>query len=274
LRYFFHISYNGFNYHGWQKHVPHSTVQEILEFNLGKLLKTKISISGCGRTDAGVHASQYFFHLDTEQEWSSENTNELVFRLNKMLPHDIVIFDIIHVDNKSHAQYHATKRTYDYFIHTYKDPFLNHFSYGYQGKSLGLDKMKQAVSLLTNYKDYKAFCKSPDKYEDNTLCNITSAELFSDSQGNKLRIQISSNRFLRGMMRAIVSRLIQTGAGDMSLDQFENYLISNEPEPNILFAPPQGLYLSKIVYPFISLPCRAEFFPLSQPDRKLEWNLL
>ena len=267
MRYFFHIGYNGFQYHGWQKHLPHSTIQETLEVNISKLLKTPVAIMGCGRTDAQVHASQYFFHLDVEKELGQE----IVFRLNKMLPEDIAIFDIVPVADNVHAQYNTVKRTYDYFIHTYKDPFLNRFSCLYQEKELQTDKMKQALALLTKYKDYYAFCKSPDKYE-HTLCNITFAELFSDNKASKLRIQISSNRFLRGMIRAIVSKLIKTGAEEMSMDEFENYLNSKETQPNIEFSPPQGLYLSKVVYPFLDIPPRVEFLPFIRKYEKKKWQ--
>ncbi len=256
MRYFFHIGYYGFNYHGWQKHAPHLTVQEVLEINIGKLLNTSVTILGCGRTDAQVHASQYFFHLDSEQELN----DEIVFRLNKILPEDISVFDIIPVENNSHARFDAIQRTYDYFIHTFKDPFLNHFSCLYLDKGLNIVKMQQALSLLTKHKDYRAFCKSPDKNES-TICNISSAGLFSDSKGDKLRIQISSNRFLRGMIRAIIAKLLKIGTGEISVDEFENYLISKKSLPNIEFAAPQGLYLSKVIYPFLDIPPRTNFSP-------------
>lgn len=267
MRYFFHIAYNGSNYHGWQRHTPHLTIQEVLEANLSKILKSPATILGCGRTDAHVHANQYFFHLDIEKEWDFD----LVFRINKMLPEDIAVFDIIPVDVNAHAQYDATKRTYDYFIHTYKHPFLNPFSSFYQEQNLRLDKMQEALALLTKHQDYRAFCKSPDKYE-HTNCNITSAKLFSDSKSEKLRIQISSNRFLRGMIRAIVAKLLQTGRGEITTDEFENYLITKESTPNIEFASPNGLYLSKVVYPFLDIPARTEFFPLDHHKEKATWQ--
>ena len=268
MRYFFHIGYNGFNYHGWQKHAPHLTIQEVLEVNISKLLKAPVTISGCGRTDAQVHANQYFFHLDSENELR----DEIVFRLNKMLPEDIAVFDIVPVDHNAHARFDATQRTYDYFIHTYKDPFLNHFSCLYLD-NLRTDKMKQALALLTKHNDFRSFCKSPDKHE-HTICNITSAGLFSDSKGDKLRIQISSNRFLRGMIRAIVARLLKTGTGEITIDEFENYLTSKENESNLEFASPQGLYLSKVIYPYLDIPPRTEFSPLSQNNEMKEWLLV
>ncbi|MBI4947417.1 MAG: tRNA pseudouridine(38-40) synthase TruA [Bacteroidetes bacterium] len=267
MRYFFHIGYNGYNYHGWQKHAPHLTIQEVLEVNIGKLLKAPVTILGCGRTDAQVHASQYFFHLDSEKELS----DEIGFLLNKMLPEDIAVFDITQVNDNSHARFDATQRTYNYFIHTYKDPFLNHFSCLFL-KKLDIDKIKQALYLLTKYNDYRAFCKSPEKNE-NTICNITSAELFSDSKRDKLRIQISSNRFLRGMVRAIVAKLLKTGTGEMSVDEFENHLISKSAASNLEFASPHGLYLSRVVYPFLDIPPRTDLSPLHQNNEQKKWQL-
>ncbi len=265
MRYFFHIGYNGYNYHGWQRQLNDLSVQEVMEDSLGKVLKTPNTILGCGRTDAQVHASQYFFHLDVKKEWDFD----LLFRLNKMLPHDIAVFDIIPVKENQHAQFDAKQRTYNYFIHTYKDPFLTQASSFYLLK-LDLEKMKKAVSLLTKYNDYRAFCKSPNQYK-HTTCNISSAKIFSDKSRNKLRFQISSDRFLHGMIRAIVAKLIKVGTAEISLDEFENLLIKKETEYNLEFAYPHGLYLSKVIYPFINIPPRAEFsFPL-QHLTESEW---
>lgn len=267
MRYFFHIGYNGYNYHGWQKHAGFATIQETLETNISKLLKEPVTAIGCGRTDAQVHARQYFFHLNTDKELGEK----ILFRLNKMLPEDIAVFDIIKVDENAHAQYNAVQRTYDYFIHTYKDPFLNHFSCLYHERKLDINKMKQALALLPKYNDYYAFCKSPEKQE-HTICSLTSAKLFSDSKGDKLFIQISSNRFIRGMIRAIAAKLLKTGTGEMGIDEFENLLISKENQTNIEFASPQGLYLSKVVYPFLDMPSRTEFSPFSHHKEKTEWQ--
>ena len=266
MRYFFHIAYNGAQYHGWQRHAPHLTIQEVLEENLSKVLKMPATILGCGRTDAQVHANQYFFHLDVKNEWDFD----LVFRLNKMLPEDIAVYDIIQVSDDSHAQYSATKRTYDYFIHTCKNPFLNRFSTYYPERDLALDKMQTALSLLTKHRDYKAFCKTPDKYE-HTNCRITSAQLFSDKKGDKLRIQISSNRFLRGMIRAITAKLLKIGSVELSLNEFENILSASQFQPNLEFAEPQGLYLSEVVYPFLNVAPRREFTPFFRHEEEKHW---
>lgn len=178
MRYFFHIGYNGIRYRGWQRQAKAVNIQEVIETTLGQILKTDVTIIGCGRTDAMVHASQFFFHADIEREWDYD----LIFRLNKMLPDDIAIFEIIPVDDSRHARFDATQRTYDYFIHTYKDPFLNDLSSLYLERNLNLDRMKQAVSLLVKYNDYAALCKSPLGYRT-TICNVTTAALYADPSG-------------------------------------------------------------------------------------------
>ena len=119
MRYFFHIGYNGSNYRGWQRQNKAISVQQIFEENLSLVLKHPITCIGCGRTDAEVHANQFFFHIDVTQDWDFD----LLLRLNIMLPRDIAVFDIIKVEDNSHAQFDAISRTYNYFIHTYKDPF-------------------------------------------------------------------------------------------------------------------------------------------------------
>src|SRR6187549_1956414 len=124
LRYFFHIGYNGFQYRGWQRQPNIPNIQEVLENAISKILKVETTIMGCGRTDSQVHASQFFFHLDVMEPWDFD----LLFRLNKVLPSDIAIFEIIPMADNQHARFDANLRTYDYFIHTYKDPFLSQLS--------------------------------------------------------------------------------------------------------------------------------------------------
>ncbi len=254
MRYFFHIGYNGTHYHGWQRHSNVATVQEVLEDRLKKVLKIPIGIVGCGRTDAGVHASQYFFHADIEPQWDYD----LAFRLNKTLPAGIAVFDIVAMDGLPHARFDATQRTYDYFLHTYKNPFLNNLSAMYLLKNLRVDEMRKAVALLSKYKDYATFCTSPAKYV-HTLCHVSAAELFINDKGDKLRFKISANRFLSRMIRIIVARLLKVGKGELSVDEFESYFLDTHKPIDVVPAHPQGLYLSKIVYPYLDIPPRTEF---------------
>jgi tRNA pseudouridine38-40 synthase len=267
VRYFFHIGYSGTNYRGFQRQSKAQNVQNVIETSLTQILKTPISIVGCGRTDAQVHASQFFFHVDIEQEWDYD----LLFRLNKLLPSDIAVFDIIPMKGLPHARFDANHRSYDYFIHTYKDPFLSPVSSLYLERNLDLDKMKAATSLLTKYNDYAAFCKGSATYE-HTICHVTSAQLFADASGDKLRFQISSNRFLAKMIRIIVGKLIDIGKGELTVDEFEYHLASREIPKTIEPAYPQGLFLSKVTYPYLDLAPRTGFSSILQNRTDVTWQ--
>jgi tRNA pseudouridine38-40 synthase len=254
LRYFFHIGYHGSRYSGWQKHPGVINVQEVLETCLSQVLKITTTVTGCGRTDALVHASQFFFHADIDNEWDFD----LLFRLNKILPDDIAVFDIIPMQGLPHARFDCIQRSYNYFIHTYKDPFFSGFSSFYTEKKLDLTRMKAAIKLLPLYNDYRAFCKMPDRI-DHTICHVSSATLYTDKNGDRLRFEISANRFLSKMVRIIVGRLLEIGKGEMSVDEFEHYLAEKETPKIIIPAYPQGLYLSKVTYPYLDLPARSAF---------------
>ncbi len=259
MRYFFHIGFNGFNYRGWQRQAKALSVQHIVETTMGQVLKSPVSIMGCGRTDAQVHASQFFFHIDIEKKWDYD----LIFRLNKLLPDDIAVFDILSVEENHHARFDAIQRTYDYFIHTYKDPFLSSLSSLYLEKNLDLGKMKEATALLLRYDDYGALCKTPATYRT-TICKVTSATLFADDAGDRLRFQITANRFLSRMIRIIMGKLLEIGRGELSVDEFESYLITKRTPTLIEPAYPQGLYLSRVTYPYLDLSPRTEFSTILQ----------
>jgi len=254
LRYFLHIAYNGNNYRGWQKLPGIESVQQVIETMLSQIFKEKIAVIGCGRTDAQVHASQFFFHFDTGYEFLFD----LKFRLNKCLPHDITVFDVIAMEGLPHARFDAIQRSYDYYIHTEKDPFLIGLSSYYPLKNPDLDQMKTAVELLSNYNDYGCFCKSPLKYE-HTICNVSVAQLFVDHNRTRLRFHISSNRFLAGMIRIIVGKLLEIGNGDLSVSDFEQYLKSKVTPKTIIPVYAQGLYLSKVTYPYLDLQNKSVF---------------
>ncbi len=249
MRYYLHIAYNGNNFRGWQKLPGIVSVQQVMETVLSRVLKEKIEIIGCGRTDAQVHASQFFFHFDVPKAIEFD----LLFRLNMSLPHDITVFDVIKMDGLPHARFDAIQRSYDYFIHLIKDPFLVGLSSYYPLKDPDFEKMQEAVALLTNYNDYACFCKSPLKYE-HTICNISKATLFGDPDKTRLRFHITSNRFLAGMIRIIVGKLLEIGNGDLSVSDFENYLKTKVTPKTIVPVYAQGLYLTKVTYPYLDLP--------------------
>jgi tRNA pseudouridine38-40 synthase len=265
LRYFFHIAYNGSNYRGWQKLPQHNSVQVVIETELSRILKKKVEIVGCGRTDSHVHAAQFFFHADLPEGWDFD----LMFRLNKNLPDDIAIFDIIPMEGLPHARLDAVERTYNYFINNYKEPFLNGISAPYFVEDLKIDDMKKAVSLLPQYDDYQAFCKNAAMHRT-TICKVTTANLYADLNGNNFRFEISANRFLSGMIRIIVGRLLAIGRGKLGVEEFQNMLVTKTSQETIVRAYPQGLFLSKVIYPFLDLPCKSALLnAMTHPSRWL-----
>lgn len=241
MRYFIELAYKGTNYHGWQYQPNAASVQETLNKALSMLLKTDIDIVGAGRTDTGVHAKQMFAHFDFENEI---DVPHLIHKLNSFLPKDIVIFNIQKVTDEAHARFDATKRTYEYQIHTKKDAFENEDSWLYQSP-LDLDKMNKACELLFKYNDFECFSKT------NTDVHTFNCVIFEANwkqNGNKIVFTISADRFLRNMVRAIVGTMINIGTGKINLTDFEKIIESKDRSEAGFSVPAHGLYLTKIEY--------------------------
>lgn len=249
MRYFIHLGFDGGDYSGWQKqNNTLNTVQEIIEQTLFKFFKKTVTVYGCGRTDAGVHASQYVMHINLDEA----PTFDLKFRLNKNLPDGIAVFEVIEVSEGQHCRYDAVARTYDYFIHWKKDPVLIRYSSFYEDLTLDFDLMKKVVALILETKDFRPLCKQPHLYK-NTLCQITNCELFVNEAEGRLRFTITSNRFLRGMIRLCIFFLLKVGSGQMTLEEFQAILNQEKDIKYKQPAFPNGLFLSKIEYPFLEL---------------------
>ena len=247
MRYFLHLAYQGTNYSGWQRQTTAISVQEVVEDSISKILKRKIHIHGCGRTDSGVHASQYFAHLDIECPIEFD----FVERLNLVLPEDISAYDLIPVEDTSHAQYDAKLRTYTYNLHTKKIPVISTTSAYYNINHLDVENMQKAIEILKSTSDFRSLCKNPDIYK-HTLCKIKVLQ-FKQLNMYEFQLIIKADRFLRGMIRYIVARLLDVGTGKLSVEIFEETIL-NRSEFGFKFhkkAHPQGLYLSKIQYPYL-----------------------
>ena len=236
MRYFLHLGFDGTNFSGWQRQTNTlNTVQEVIEKKLSQIFKKKVTAYGCGRTDAGVHASQYVLQINIDEPPAFD----LKFRLNKNLPHSIAIFEIIEVDKYQHCRYDAVARTYDYFIHLTKDPVLSRHSSFYQDLVLDYDKMKKAAALILDTSDFRALCKQPNLYKS-TICHISNCELFVNEEEGRLRFTITSNRFLRGMIRICIFFLLQVGKGEMTLEEFRAILTQEKHLENKPPAFPNG----------------------------------
>ena len=244
MRYFIELAYKGTNYHGWQYQPGVVSVQETLNKALSLLLKTDIDIVGAGRTDTGVHAKQMFAHFDFETEIDSQ---QLVHKLNSFLPKDIAVFTILKVADEAHARFDATKRTYEYHIHTMKDVFENDGSYHFQ-LPLDIAKMNDACQILFRHSDFECFSKVNT---DVRTFNCTIFEAHWKQNGNKLVFSIGADRFLRNMVRAIVGTMINIGTGKISLEDFEKIIDSKDRSQAGFSVPAHGLYLTQVNYEYL-----------------------
>jgi tRNA pseudouridine38-40 synthase len=245
-RYFIQLSYNGTAYHGWQvQKNTLLTIQQVLNEMLSKLLNEPVFIMGCGRTDAGVHATEYFAHFDSAKTDLIENKKKWLFKFNHALPADIAIQKIILVKENANARFDAISRTYQYFISKNKNPFQVNRTYFFYA-DLNVDVMNKAAKLLFDHKDFSSFAKSNTQNSTNN-CIIYKAEW---KQENDLLIfTISANRFLRNMVRAIVGTLLKVGKGLMTVDEFNKVIESKDRSNAGLSAHASGLYLVKVEYP-------------------------
>jgi tRNA pseudouridine38-40 synthase len=214
MRRFIQLSYDGAAYHGWQKQPNARSVQQTLQEALSMLLQTDIEVVGAGRTDAGVSARMMVAHFETSKACDNE---QLVYKLNKLLPHDIAVQRIWEVPDEMHARFSATSRTYHYYIHTRKDPFVRQYSW-LVTFPLDFARMNEAASRLPDFEDFTSFSKVNTDTKTN-LCNVTEAR-WTQVGENTWRFTITANRFLRNMVRAIVGTLIEVGRGRMTVDEF------------------------------------------------------
>jgi tRNA pseudouridine38-40 synthase len=241
LRYFIELSYKGTNYHGWQIQPDASSVQEEITKALATILQEKILLVGAGRTDAGVHASQMFAHVDTVKKLS----NNYVHKLNAILPNDIVIKSIKEVSDDTHARFDAVSRTYEYRILLGRDPFLLETTWQLHQKNLQIEKMNEAANLLFKYEDFESFSKV--KTDVNTF-NCTIMKAVWTLEDKHLIFHIKANRFLRNMVRAIVGTLLEVGLGKKTVEDFRKIIESKKRSEAGLSVPAKGLFLTEVCY--------------------------
>lgn len=240
-RYFITFSYDGTAYHGWQIQ-PHSiSVQEHLQKALSTLLRQTIEVVGAGRTDTGVHARKMVAHFD----FGELDCSQLVYKLNKMLPKDIAVYKVEQVSEDMHARFSAKSRTYHYFLHLSKDPFLRAYSWQMYG-DLDFDLMNKAALVLMEYRDFTSFSKVNTDTKTND-CTITEAHW--DRVGdNQWRFTISANRFLRNMVRAIVGTLVEVGRGKLTIEQLRQVIEAKDRCRAGDSVPGNALFLVEVLY--------------------------
>lgn len=241
-RYFITFSYDGTNYHGWQIQPNANTVQQELQHALSLVLRKDIEVVGAGRTDTGVHARKMAAHFD----WDAPiDCAQLAYRLNRILPRDISVQEVYPVADEMHARFSAVSRTYHYYIHTRKDPFERHYSLQIN-YPLDFERMNEAAELFLHHEDYAAFCKAGGDNKT-TLCHVTAARWVQVSP-TSWYFEITANRFLRNMVRAVVGTLIDVGRGRITMEQFREIMEKGTRSDAGESMPGNALFLEDVEY--------------------------
>lgn len=242
MRFFIKFAYDGTDYHGWQIQPNANSVEAELENALSTLMRREISVVGAGRTDTGVHARMMVAHFDNEESLDCEN---LAFKLNRLLPRDIAVYEVRQVADDMHARFSAKSRTYHYYIHTTKNPFLRKYSFQVVF-SLNFDLMNEAARHLMEVRDFAAFCKSHTDVKT-TLCDVTEARWVQKSS-TEWYFEITANRFLRNMVRAVVGTLVDVGRGKIVIKDFDEIIKGKNRSEAGESMPANALFLENIEY--------------------------
>ena len=255
MRYFIELSYDGTAYHGWQIQPNGKSVQETLQQALKMLLREDVAVTGAGRTDAGVHAAMMVAHFDIKdppptppvREGSARQTAEdyLTYRLNGVLPHDIAIHKIYPVGDDMHARFSARARPYYYYVHTRKSPFLRDRSWRLV-HTPDFEAMNRAAATLMEYEDFTSFSKVNTDTKTN-ICHVTSAQ-WVQLGDYEWRFEITADRFLRNMVRAIVGTLMEVGRGQLTIDGFRHVIEQKNRSKAGDSVPARGLFLQNVEY--------------------------
>ncbi len=239
------LAYDGTNYHGWQRQPNGSSVQQTLEESMRLIWKRDISLTGAGRTDAGVHAGEYYVHFDLTEDIPQTSLDKFAFNLNSFLPHDIAIRSIFPVAPALHARFSATSRTYKYYVSRFKSPFRNQYSY-YLFGDLDVALMNEGARLIMQTEDFTSFSKV-DTDTITNICRVTQAHW--EFAGEELVFTITANRFLRNMVRAVVGTLLNLGRNRIDLDDLSRIIERKNRCEAGDSAPARGLHLVQIDYP-------------------------
>ena len=240
-RYFLEVSYKGTNYSGFQSQKNANSVQEEVEKAFEVLHKEKVILTGSSRTDAGVHALQNFFHFDFEKPLHPQ----LIYKLNAILPDDIVLKNVTPVSPDAHCRFDAISREYKYFIYRKKDPFLRDRAFYYPYK-IDMDKLQQAATIVKRYQDFTSFSKRNTQVKT-FICQIQQSEWIYENE--RLVYHIKGNRFLRGMVRALTATMLKVGRGTIDMNEFIRIIEAKDCTKASFAVPPHGLFLMAVAYP-------------------------
>lgn len=239
-RYFLELSYKGTAYSGFQVQDNANTIQSELEKALQTLFRQPFALTGSSRTDAGVHASQNFFHFDTDQSLLGKH----IYNLNAILPADIAVLGLYPVPDTAHCRFDAVAREYRYFIYQHKDPFLTDrgWLYPYPLNQSALDR---GAAIIQEYTDFTSFSKRNTQV-NNFNCRIERAGWYRDK--GMLVFEVKANRFLRGMVRGLVGTILKMGRGQLDEAAFRAIIEARDCSQADFSTPPQGLFLHRVHY--------------------------
>ncbi|MCR5180957.1 MAG: tRNA pseudouridine(38-40) synthase TruA [Bacteroidaceae bacterium] len=262
MRYFIYLSFDGTAYHGWQVQPNGESVQGTLQRALSLLLHHEVTVTGAGRTDAGVHATMMVAHFDAEETMFPNSPRDgqspleyLVYRMNGVLPSDIAIQQIVPVASDAHARFSARSRTYYYYVHTFKSPFLCNYSWRLVTIP-DFDAMNRAAALLLEYEDFTSFSRTNTDTKTN-ICHVRAARWVQLSD-YEWRFEITADRFLRNMVRAIVGTLMEVGRGSLTLEGFRKVIEQQNRSAAGDSVPARGLFLQNVEYEDLTLPLRED----------------
>lgn len=253
-RYFIHMAYDGSDYCGWQVQAEEKTVQQVLEQTMSTLLKQEIAVSGAGRTDTGVHASHFVAHFDLDPGSPNENetriipydpsSEKFIFKLNRFLPPDIVIYKIFEVPEDMHARFSARYRTYHYHISSIKPLYNRDYAHHVYG-ILDTESINKCCKVIRETSDFTSFAKLHTDVKTNN-CSVTQAEWKTVDQG--YLFEITADRFLRNMVRSLTGTLLDVGRGKLDLEGFKKIVEAKDRGKAGTSAPAKGLFLKDIGY--------------------------
>jgi tRNA pseudouridine38-40 synthase len=240
-RYFLEVSYKGTNYSGFQIQQNANSIQAEIERALQILQKEKISLTGSSRTDAGVHALQNFFHFD----FGGQINPHFLYKMNAILPDDIVVRKLTPVTGDAHCRFDAISREYQYLIYRDKDPFLEDRAFYFPYK-LNIEMIQEAAEIIKKYSDFASFSKRNTQVKTSNCCIMVSKWECKDQC---LIFYVKADRFLRGMVRALVATMLKIGRGKMTIGEFRNVIEEKDSSKASFAAPAQGLFLIRVNYP-------------------------
>lgn len=245
MRYFIRLSYDGSGFHGWQRQPNAGSVQQSVEEALEIILRRPTPIVGSGRTDTGVHARETYAHFDTDTPIT--DAGRFLVSLNRLCGRQIAASELIEVAEDAHARFDATARTYKYFVHYSKNPFLEGLSW--ETRPLDPDKMNEAARLLLTTEDFTSFAKLHSDNKTN-ICHVSEA-VWTPHGENGAVFTIRADRFLRNMVRAVVGTLVDVGRGKLSIEGMQRIIEKRDRCAAGISMPAHALYLWRVEYPYL-----------------------